>query len=362
MQLIVTTNKGCVDDTSRMVTVNPKPMANFGASTVCFGGTTPFKDSSTVSSGSITSWDWNFGDGGNDTVKDPIHQYNSLTTFNVQLIVTTDNGCTDTLPKNINVYQKSFAAFSADTVCSGFPTQFIDTSNAPGDNIANWIWSFGDGDSSKAQNPNPQHLYQGAGTYIVYLVATTDSGCIDTTFVKTVKVNPNPVTTISQLIHTTLGECDGIAEIIPGGGTRPYTFAWDSSGVTIRTDSLALNLCPDTFIVTTTDANGCFRIDTVIIPDGCGLKCDSIYHGISPNADEINDTWVIINIANCIPNKVTIYNRWGDLVWKGKDYDNEAVIWDGFNKNGRRLPDGTYFYIIEVDNERTCQGWVQIMR
>jgi len=75
-----------------------------------------------------------------------------------------------------------------------------------------------------------------------------------------------------------------------------------------------------------------------------------IYNGISPNGDEQNDIFLIQNI-DILPdtqnNRVTIFNRWGDTVWEGKNYDNSTVVFKGWNKNGNELPSGTYFYKVE---------------
>ncbi|MCH8319266.1 MAG: gliding motility-associated C-terminal domain-containing protein, partial [Bacteroidetes bacterium] len=81
--------------------------------------------------------------------------------------------------------------------------------------------------------------------------------------------------------------------------------------------------------------------------------------------------------------KVIIYNRWGDKVWEGEDVNYGRIVWDGTNKNGRPLPDGTYYYVIEITNGIEQQinvtkngvlllplesetivlnGWVQILR
>jgi hypothetical protein len=58
---------------------------------------------------------------------------------------------------------------------------------------------------------------------------------------------------------------------------------------------------------------------------------------------------------------VTIINRWGVLVWKTDDYNNETNRFIGENMNGDKLGDGTYYYILEYD--RTEQrGWVFIER
>jgi gliding motility-associated-like protein len=62
-------------------------------------------------------------------------------------------------------------------------------------------------------------------------------------------------------------------------------------------------------------------------------------------------------------NKVTIFNRWGDLIWEGVNYDNRSVVFTGLNKNGNEVASGTYFYKIEFPNGReTKTGFVTVRR
>ena len=84
-----------------------------------------------------------------------------------------------------------------------------------------------------------------------------------------------------------------------------------------------------------------------------------IYSGLSPNGDGHNDTWVIDGITKFPANSVEIYNRWGDKVWAGTNYDNTNVIWKGTNQSGVVLTDATYFYLIGV-NEKKHKGWVEL--
>lgn len=62
-------------------------------------------------------------------------------------------------------------------------------------------------------------------------------------------------------------------------------------------------------------------------------------------------------------NLVTIYNRWGDIVFKKPDYNNKDVVWNGENLNGESLSEGTYFYTIEVPSkQKVTSGWVYLDR
>ena len=72
----------------------------------------------------------------------------------------------------------------------------------------------------------------------------------------------------------------------------------------------------------------------------------SIPNTITPNDDGFNDTWRIGNISNYPSAQVSIFDRWGQSIFKVTGYTTEKR-WDGTN-NGLRLPSGTYFYIIEL--------------
>jgi gliding motility-associated-like protein len=68
----------------------------------------------------------------------------------------------------------------------------------------------------------------------------------------------------------------------------------------------------------------------------------------SPNNDGINDIWRIKDAENYEQLEVIVFNRWGVKVFQRKPYENvEGSAWDGRNTNGKQLPSGTYYYIID---------------
>ena len=120
------------------------------------------------------------------------------------------------------------------------------------------------------------------------------------------------------------------------------------------------NLAPGEYSYIATDSilntfDGKFTIDEK--PIDC--KLNEIYNGITVNGDGVNETWLIDSITNFETKTVSIFNRWGNLVWKGDNYDNTTVVWRGTNKNDDPLPDGTYFYIIVADEE-VKKGWIEL--
>ncbi|MEO7088084.1 MAG: PKD domain-containing protein, partial [Bacteroidia bacterium] len=188
--LTVTSNGGCTNTVTNTITVFPSPTALFTATNVCLNNTSTFTDASTVSIGTITGWSWNFGDGNTSIIQSPTHTYAASGVYVVSLTVTSSNGCSNTISKNVSVYPLPVAAFSNTTVCQNSPTSFTDGSTVSFGIISNWSWNFGDGNTSGVQNP--VHLYAKDSTYIVKLVVTSSNGCVDSV-THNVTVNPNPV-------------------------------------------------------------------------------------------------------------------------------------------------------------------------
>jgi gliding motility-associated-like protein len=95
----------------------------------------------------------------------------------------------------------------------------------------------------------------------------------------------------------------------------------------------------------------------VIVTPQTQLK---FYNGLSPNGDGNNDVWWIDGIENYADNEVYIFNRWGDKIIELRNYDNVNVVWDGRNNHGKKLPDGTYYYLVKIKNDKSYTGWIQI--
>ena len=144
-----------------------KPIAAFSA--VPLSGVAPLEVRFTNNStGNITSWLWNFGDGGTSTVQNPIHTYDSSGSFTVTLTVSDgSNENTISMTNYIVVYDnKPKAAFTAAPLSGASPLEVQFTDKSEG-NIISWLWNFGNGDTSLEQNPII--TYQDTGKYSVSL-------------------------------------------------------------------------------------------------------------------------------------------------------------------------------------------------
>jgi gliding motility-associated-like protein len=101
--------------------------------------------------------------------------------------------------------------------------------------------------------------------------------------------------------------------------------------------------------------------------DPCSPKsCDlNIPEGFSPNGDGVNDNYVIRGLQIYPKNKLSIFNRWGNLVFKAEPYRND---WDGtstfgLNIGGDKLPTGVYYYILDLgDDSKPSKGYIYLNR
>ena len=126
-------------------------------------------------------------------------------------------------------------------------------------------------------------------------------------------------------------------------------------GLDEGTDEFCLVICDDNGLCDTTYV-------LVNVTEG-GINGIKIYTGFSPNDDGVNDYFKIRNIESYPNNSLQVFNRWGNSVYKKKSYTNTDP-WRAIYK-GTSLPDGTYFYILDVEIDgvqEKMSGWVQVGR
>jgi len=175
IQLVANINGGtasCTDTATIDLHVLPSPTANFNFdnNNGCDSLTVNYTD---FSSADAVTWSWIFDNGNTSNSATPPSQfYASPGNYNVQLTVENIQGCTNTLTQIINVYQSPVPAFIPTSVCVNELAAFTDLStSSAGDPITNWLWEFGDGNSSTAQNPF--HMYLIPNTYDLILTVNT---------------------------------------------------------------------------------------------------------------------------------------------------------------------------------------------
>ncbi|MCB0509039.1 MAG: PKD domain-containing protein, partial [Bacteroidetes bacterium] len=177
----VTTNQGCSDSISRVITVNKRPTASFYNLLSCSGLPTTFVDQSLANATSVTDWIWDFGGlGSSNAIQNPTFQFPAAGTYNVQLTAVNDKNCRDSITLPITVKASPTANFSFDSACGISPIhfQYLATVPLPA-TLSSWKWDFGDGTFENAIK-NAEHQYSVPGTYNVKLTVQSSDQCSNT--------------------------------------------------------------------------------------------------------------------------------------------------------------------------------------
>lgn len=351
LTLTSTNNGSCnaVSDAVQLDFVAP-PLANFSGNDVCFGETTVFTDFSLNGYGTITDWNWSFGDGSTDTLQDPDYQYTQAGNYSVSLIVTTNVGCQDTLTQNVNVFETPVADFSFTATCNGSVTtvDFFDNASANGDTINYWFYDFGGQGNSTM--PNPTNTFIGTGDFVITQIVKTIHNCIDSV-VQIVAIPDLPQAGFYYNTDNGLNIGATFNFVDTSLNTTSYYWTFDDGNSSTLQDPTNVYYSNGNYVVTQYVYNsvGCIdsTLELITINTVTTEIKQLIPNAISPNGDGKNDVWKLKFVQLLYPEaEVEIYNRWGQLLFRSVGY---TTPWDG-TFNGERVPDGTYYYILDLND------------
>ena len=365
--LTITTSNGCIVSKQKIISVKPLPTVNFRpADSLCLpNANVQFTNLSTMADGTdnALTYRWNFGDAtstsNTSSSKNPTHIYTSTGPYNVLLECTSGSGCIkDTTIALTTIHPKPTANFTSDSasLCEKQFVQFKDLSTGADGTINAWSWNFGNGQTTNVKIPTTQ-TYITAGTYNIKLQVKNNFGCLaDTT--KIFKVYSYPV--ISAGPDRVLLEGGELTINATATGNRltyswlPTTFLYTANLLQPIIRGLNNDI---TYQLTVTAEGGCYKKDAVLIEI---LRAPVIPNTFTPNGDGANETWVIKNLENYPNCKIQVFNRYGQIVYEANSYTPPG--WNG-TYNGKSLPFGTYYYIIEPGSGRKpMSGYVTILK
>lgn len=181
--LRATVDPSCWDTTT--ITYNlPRPNLSYEAP-IC---SDPFEVTFTnLSSGTVLTYNWDFGDTTFSTEINPVHTYDiPPERFVAQLNATDIFGCTDSIRRNVVVPFPIARFYEIDSIytgCAPLDLTFRDTSYTLSSNISSVEWDFGDPESGIANlstDTSPSHVFEKPGDYDITYIIFTDDGCSDT--------------------------------------------------------------------------------------------------------------------------------------------------------------------------------------
>jgi len=223
ISLTVTNALGCTHTFSRDVNVFAPPTVGILANNLCFGETATFTSVIGTAPGNpVTSWAWDFGDGGASSVENPTHQFAAAGPYTITLAVNTPY-CGNTGTQAVNVQARPTAAFSPSALlgCSPMDVSFTNASIG----ATQYAWDFGDGGTST--QPSPTHTFINPGTTNIVrdvrLIASTPFGCADTVIVP-ITVAPGVVAGFS---HNAVPGCAPMDVTFVNASTGASSYLWD---------------------------------------------------------------------------------------------------------------------------------------
>lgn len=207
--LHTSTAAGCRDSATQTITVIDTASARFVVSNLaCERSAVSFNSTSSTippSAGTITGWQWDFGDpasgaANTSTLQNPSHLFTGWGTYNVSLVVTTSNSCRSTafnMPVVVNPIPRPNFSFPASSCLPSANVQFTNLSTIPDGSQASfsYLWNFGDpgsGPLNTSTGSAPSHIYNAVGPYSVNLQVTSGVGCARDTTIVLNSIHPQP--------------------------------------------------------------------------------------------------------------------------------------------------------------------------
>lgn len=190
VKLTVTTALGCVEYTTKQITIYPIPKALFDVSQVCLNQGLTIQNLSTILTGKIKSYKWDLSKNEVSTDINPTIIFTEPGFFDVTLIATSDFGCIDQITDKIEVREPSLPDFSFKNICLKAPVEFKDETKSVYNDIIKWDWQVLP--NVVISGKNPSYTFPKDGDYLVKLIVTTGLGCKDS-ITKTITVRPQPI-------------------------------------------------------------------------------------------------------------------------------------------------------------------------
>jgi gliding motility-associated-like protein len=355
--LVVSSGTGCYDSITQMITIAPAPVVSYTFASNCQNTPVVFTDASSISSGSIVLWSWDFTDGNSSSNQHPSNTFDSSGVYNIVLTVTSDLGCSSSSTQALSVNASPQAGFTAALNCGSLSANFTDTSAISSGSISNYSWTFGDGGTSSLQNP--AYDYAGAGTYTVTLIVTSNNGCSDTA---SASVEPGiPVTAayVPNGGNYNVNQSVSFDNQSTGAGSYLWNFN-DGSATSVATDPSHMFSQPGTYNVILVASNSAGCSDTVSYDFVVTSAGSAVPTGFTPNNDGLNDYFYVIGTFSDY--ELRVFNEWGNQIFISNDQSNK---WDG-TYQGKEQPAGTYIYIFNgkaIDGEELkMNGEVNLIR
>ena len=371
IQLQVTSNNGCINDSTKIFTVNGAvPRALFSINNtgnICSKDLFSITNTSTVDFGNIVKvevyWDYLNNPSWKTTDNEPqpgkfysadysSHVAQASQNFTIRYVAYSGINCVNETTRAITVYKNPEVSFLALTpVCFETPAFTISNGQEITGATGTGIYSGAGISVNGFFNP----VEAGVGSHKLEYSFITNDGCKDSAE-QIIQVNPQPSVNAGPdkfLIKGTFLTLHGTAK------GYNLSYLWTPPISLTGETTLDPRISPPsdiTYSLTVTSADGCTNHDEVEIKVLNELYVPTAF---TPNGDGLNDVWRLPSLESYPDAEVTIYNRWGQPVFHAKA---PYIAWDG-TFNGKPQATGTYIYFIDLKNNLSpLKGTITLIR
>lgn len=368
VSLQVITTENCRNTISKEVVINPAPEVRFFWENVCAGEEMSFRtktkiDSSAALPGALARWDWDFGGAGQGFGSGPevAYTYDAPGAYTVLHSVTSDSGCVSNNSRTVEVYElPAIPDLTEEDACFGESARLL--AAAPQNVTVNWYES--------PTSPSPFHTGYSYVTPILpftttyYVEPVSAEGCVN---------SRQPITaTVYEDAEVLLGASRtvvdlplGVVEFDAVSSVPLVDWSWDFGDGASSTlpEPVHEYREPGRYevILIVTDERGCSYTRSVLIEvtKTVGFSFPTAF---TPNGDGFNDEFTI-GAYNLIDFQISVFNRWGNEVYKSNSPD---FRWNGEDQSGKAVPEGVYVYVarfLDTNGKMTEQeGTITVMR
>lgn len=346
IQLIAISVFNCSDTTSTTITVGAQPEAQFTATPL--SQLYPSAEVSVLNGTSTGNWSysWDWGDSNTSSLENPLsNTYASWGTYSITLVVYTSN-CADTLIRPVTILPPlPITAFTILPYIGCEPERICFVNNSQ--YAVSSTWEFGDGNSSNATNPC--YTYFSAGTFNVKLTTTGPGGQTDVAN-NMVIINPKPQASFSA--SPTVVQIPNTPAEFLNSSIDADTYFWDFGDANTSTEENPLHIYTQVaqynVMLIAINQYGCVDtlirpqyirgelVSDIVIPNAFTPNSSGPNGGVYDPANYDNDVFFPFTVNGIDDYHMTIFNRWGELVFETK---NLRVGWDGYYKGKLCQPD-----------------------
>ncbi len=337
VRLITSTDSSCLDTMIKTISVLQVPEASFTTEL-----DTCLQTVSTLNLSSHAAFHvWNFSDSWTLPEEHPIHTYLTEGIYQIDMVAITDSACTDTSSQLIDIPPLPESAFQYNVSDCDSLLKFSNLSR----NAVSYLWKFGD--ETESTEFSPIHAYSLSGNIPVQLISTSVHSCSDTILQEIFFVSRK-----MAAFETSLDSCSGLVHF-KDVTQHAYTYHWDFGDGNFSTEHEPTHAYSE---------NGEYRVYLTL--NGETLCSDStnritvyesplgellfVPNAFTPNGDGLNDEFKISVFRPCERYELSIFNRWGQLVYESEDAEN--AVWDGNFKNSM-AEEGIYVYLLKSESQ-----------